>query len=199
MSANPQIGSLRSPLKIFQNEVESTGKNNNNKQLRTRSGPRMRAVLAPIQKPPLLVAHARPRWLCVLRGLCCKPAQGAGTAGKMAGVSMAAVASWLPARRWGRAIVSFGLPRGLGTLLTRNPNWAPRWLPGQYPKGGSGMRSFKLPESRPSLPHAFLPTPFKSALPPILSPPAPGAMGASAEACEASPPLGGITSLAGGS
>ncbi|EPY73237.1 mycophenolic acid acyl-glucuronide esterase, mitochondrial precursor [Camelus ferus] len=63
-----------------------------------------------------------------------RSARGERTAGKMAGLGKAVVAAWEPYRRWGWAAVSFGVHRGLGALLARKPERAPRWLPGsRYP------------------------------------------------------------------
>ncbi|XP_047648679.1 palmitoyl-protein thioesterase ABHD10, mitochondrial isoform X2 [Phacochoerus africanus] len=46
----------------------------------------------------------------------------------MAGVGLAAAASWVPCRRRGWAVVSFGFHRGLSALLARKPERAPWWL-----------------------------------------------------------------------
>lgn len=74
-------------------------------------------------------AHAQPRFLCALRRLR-RSARGAGTAGKMAGVGMAAAAARGPCWRWGCTAVSFGFHRGLCTLFVRKPEKAPRGFPG---------------------------------------------------------------------
>ena len=83
-------------------------------------------------------------------------AQGAGAAGKMAGVGLAAVAAWVPCRRWGLAAVTFGFHHGLSTLLARKTERAPQWLRGQCPKDWSKTRSFEHSGFRRFLSLAFL-------------------------------------------
>lgn len=73
----------------------------------------------------------------------CGILQGSGTTRKMAVARLAAVAAWVPYRSWGWAAAPVGPHRGLGALLALIPQRAPRWLPGQCPKGGSRMRSFE--------------------------------------------------------
>lgn len=87
----------------------------------------------------------------------------------MAGVGMATVAARLPRCRWGRAPISFGFHRGVSALLAQNPEWAPRGLPGQCPKGGSRTRSLEHPGFRPSLSRVSG-APFRNALPPSRDP-----------------------------
>ncbi|KAJ1070596.1 hypothetical protein K5549_003575 [Capra hircus] len=55
-------------------------------------------------------------------------AQGARAAGKMAGVGLAAVAAWVPCRRWSWAAVTFGFHHGFSTLLARKTERTPQWL-----------------------------------------------------------------------
>lgn len=83
----------------------------------------------------------------------CRSARGAGAVGKMARVGLT---SWVPCRRWGWMAVSFGFHRGLSTLLAPKAERAPRWLPGQCPKGWSRTRTFEHPGFRQFLCHAFL-------------------------------------------
>lgn len=83
-------------------------------------------------------------------------AQGAGAAGKMAGVGLAPVAAWVPCRRWGWAAVTLGFHHGLSMLLARKTERAPQWFRGQCPKDWSKTRSFEHTGFRRFLTRAFL-------------------------------------------
>ncbi|XP_055965340.1 palmitoyl-protein thioesterase ABHD10, mitochondrial [Sorex fumeus] len=70
----------------------------------------------------------------------------------MAAAAMAAVATWLPCRRWGRPAVSCDFHRVFSTLFAREPHGAPRELPGQFPKAFRQKTSYSY-LSRPGLPN----------------------------------------------